>query len=73
VLSPDMTLEQFRMLLTKAHLQVVGGPGESGVWSLAPAADATNLATEAAVRELRESAQVRFAEPIDAGARAPRP
>ncbi len=73
VLSPSMTLEQLRVLLVTAHLQVVAGPGEAGVWSLAPADNAATVATEAALRELRGSAQVRFAEPIGSGAgNAPR-
>ena len=74
VLAPEMTLEQFRHLLGEAHLQVVAGPGEAGVWSLAPADDANVVATESALRELRGSVQVRFAEPIGggvAGARSP--
>lgn len=70
VLAPEMTLDQFRGLLREAHLQVVGGPGEAGAWSLAPAEDAGVMATEAALRELRGSPQVRFAEPI-IGAAAP--
>lgn len=73
VLAPGMTLEQFRVLLNNAHLQVVAGPGEAGVWSLAPAEDATTAATEAALRELRGNPQVRFAEPIGAGVRASPP
>jgi hypothetical protein len=70
VLSPNMTLEQLRTLLKGAHLQVVAGPGESGVWSLAPAEDADVLATETALRELRNSPDVRFAEPINGALRA---
>jgi hypothetical protein len=73
VLAPGMTLEQFRVLLNNAHLQVVAGPGEAGVWSLAPTEDATTVATEAALRELRGNPQVRFAEPIGAGAHASPP
>jgi hypothetical protein len=74
VLAPEMTLDEFRHLLEQAHLQVVAGPGEAGVWSLAPADDANVAATESALRQLRGSAQVRFAEPIGgaaAGARSP--
>jgi hypothetical protein len=71
VLAPEMTLSQFRGLLESAHLQVVAGPGESGVWALAPAQDADSAATEAALRQLRDSPQVRFAEPINGGAHAP--
>jgi hypothetical protein len=73
VLSPSMTLEQFRVLLNGAHLQVVAGPGESGVWSLAPAEDAGAAATDTALRELRQSPSVRFAEPIGDAARARSP
>ena len=73
VLSSSMTLEQLRVLLNTAHLQVVAGPGEAGVWSLGPAESAAAVATEAALRELRGSPQVRFAEPIDSGVQAPSP
>jgi len=73
VLAPDMTLEQFRVLLRDAHLQVVAGPGESGVWSLAPAEDADSVATDGALRELRRNPSVRFAEPINGAARARAP
>jgi len=71
VLSPDMTLEQLHVLLNTAHLQVVAGPGESGVWSLAPAGNAATLVTEGALMRLRESPQVRFAEPIGNEAHTP--
>jgi hypothetical protein len=64
VLSQDMTLEQLHVLLNTAHLQVVAGPSDSGVWSLAPVDNAAAVATEGALRQLRESRQVRFAEPI---------
>jgi len=73
VLTPGMTLEQFQVLLKGAHLQVVAGPGESGVWSLAPAEDADSVATDAALRELRQSPSVRFAEPIGSAVRARSP
>lgn len=68
VLAPEMTLDEFRRLLAETHLQVVAGPGDAGVWSLAPADDASVAVTESALRELRGSAQVRFAEPINAAA-----
>ena len=73
VLAPEMTLDQFRILLNGAHLQVVAGPGEAGVWSLAPAEDASTVATDAALRELRESPHVRFAEPINGATHAHSP
>jgi hypothetical protein len=71
VLSQDMTLEQLNDLLNSAHLQVVAGPSEAGVWSLAPADNAATVANEGALRRLRESRQVRFAEPINNQAHAP--
>lgn len=73
VLTPDMTLGQFRALLSNAHLQVVAGPGNAGVWSLAPTEDVDTFAAEASLRELRASAQVRFAEPVNGGAKARSP
>jgi len=73
VLAPEMTLDQFRVLLNEAHLQVVAGPGEAGVWSLAPAEDANLAATDAALRQLRQSPQVRFAEPISGALHAQSP
>jgi hypothetical protein len=71
VLSGDMTLEQLHDLLNSAHLQVVAGPSEAGVWSLAPADNAATVANEGALKRLRGSSQVRFAEPINSQAGAP--
>lgn len=68
VFSQDMTLEQLHVLLKTAHLQVVAGPSEAGVWSLAPADNAASMATDTALQELRGSQQVHFAEPISSGA-----
>jgi hypothetical protein len=65
VLAPGVRLEQFGTMLRAAHLQVVAGPSEAGVWSLAPAEDATSIATETALRALRGNPQVRFAEPLE--------
>jgi hypothetical protein len=71
VLAPGVRLEQFGTMLRAAHLQVVAGPSEAGVWSLAPAEDATSIATETALRALRGNPQVRFAEPLEPGDHAP--
>jgi hypothetical protein len=73
VLAPGMTLEQLRVLLNAAHLQVVAGPGDAGIWSLAPITDATTAATEGTLRELRRDPHVRLAEPIITGSRASAP
>jgi hypothetical protein len=71
VLAPGVRLEQFGSMLRAAHLQVVAGPSEAGVWSLAPAEDATSIATETALRALRGNPQVRFAEPLELGDHTP--
>jgi hypothetical protein len=68
VLAPDTTLPQMQSLLTAAHLQVVAGPSEAGVWSLGPAGDSNQAATAIALRQLRADPSVRFAEPIAAAA-----
>ena len=67
VFAPNMTLAELRAVLATAHLQVVSGPSDADVWSLAPAGESTRSATDAAVRALRSSSSVRFAEPIGAG------
>jgi hypothetical protein len=51
-------------MLAAAQLQVRAGPSEVGVWTLGPARDSDRAATETALRELRASAQVRFAEAL---------
>lgn len=66
VFAPTMTLAELRAVLANARLQVISGPSDADVWSLAPAGDSTRTATDAAVRALRASANVRFAEPIGA-------
>jgi len=66
VLAPTMTLAELRGALASARLQVVSGPSDAYVWSLAPAGEPTRAATDAAVRALRATAGVRFAEPISA-------
>jgi hypothetical protein len=64
VFAPTMTVAELHTALNSARLQVVSGPSEAGVWSLGPAGDSTREATEAALRALRASPNVRFAEPI---------
>jgi hypothetical protein len=66
VFVPQMTIAQLHAVLAAAHLQVVAGPSAAGVWSLGPATDSNRAATETALRQLRSSSDVRFAEPVDA-------
>lgn len=64
VFSPDMSIGNVQALLTAAGLQVHSGPSSAGVWSLEPARDSNRSATQSALRELRDSPDVRFAEVI---------
>jgi hypothetical protein len=64
VFAPDLTMAQLQAVLAAARLQVRAGPNEVGVWTLGPAGDSNRVATDAALRELRASSQVRFAEAL---------
>ena len=64
VFAPELTMAQLQAVLASARLQVRAGPNEVGVWTLGPAGDSNRAATEAALRELRASSQVRFAEAL---------
>jgi hypothetical protein len=59
VLADDMTLGELRALLAERGMELVGGPGERGVYTLAVRSDAA-----AALAALRAHPQVRFAEPV---------
>jgi hypothetical protein len=64
VFAPDITIAQVQAMLAAARLQVRAGPSDVGVWTLGPAGDSNRAATEAALRELRASSEVRFAETL---------
>lgn len=64
VFAPDVTVGQVQSMLTAARLQVRAGPSEVGVWTLGPAGDSNQAATEAALRALRAQSEVRFAEAV---------
>jgi hypothetical protein len=64
VFAPDLTMAQLQAVLAAARLQVRAGPNEVGVWTLGPVGDSDRAATEGALRELRASSQVRFAEAL---------
>jgi hypothetical protein len=68
VLAPELSLAQLQDLLGESHLQIVGGPSEAGVYSLAPRSLREDLGTPAVLAQLRRHAGVRFAEPVDAAA-----
>jgi hypothetical protein len=64
VFAPDVTIAQMQVMLAAARLQVRAGPSEVGAWTLGPAGDSGQAATEAVLRELRAQSEVRFAEAV---------
>jgi hypothetical protein len=69
VADPAMPVGRLQALLVPLHLQIVGGPSENGVYSLAPVAGPGDVAKQLAV--LRGAPGVRFAEPVGEGAGGP--
>ena len=69
VLAPTLSLGELEDLLGRTRLQIVGGPSEAGVYSLAPLPGAA-APMQPMLAQLRSHPGVRFAEPVDA-ARAP--
>jgi anti-sigma factor RsiW len=64
VFAPNMTIARMQALLGAAGLQVRSGPSSAGVWSLEPAREANRASTQFALRQLRDSPEVTFAEAI---------
>lgn len=64
VLNSTMRLEGMQALLAQTRLQIVGGPTEAGVYSLAPLSAADAAYTGQALAQLRANPDVRFAEPL---------
>ena len=64
VLAPELRLGEMQVLLERSRLQIVGGPSDAGVYSLAPLSSGGD--TQAALALLRAHPGVRFAEPVDA-------
>ena len=63
VFAPDLTLGNLQTMLSTARLSIVDGPTEAGVYTLT--LDDENGNVDAALDGLRQSASVRFAEPIE--------
>jgi anti-sigma factor RsiW len=61
VFAADLPLGELQALLERADLQIVAGPSDVGVYTLAPRPDARQQG--AALERLRADARVRFAEP----------
>lgn len=66
VLASDMRVGELQALLQANALQIVGGPSEAGVYSLAPLGNPADAATglPAQLARLRAMPGVRFAEPV---------
>jgi len=71
VLDPALNLQGMQELLNGFKLQIVAGPTDAGVYSLAPADPAKLGDTAQIVAALRSNANVRFAEPIEANSPKP--
>jgi hypothetical protein len=61
VFAPTVTLSELQGLLDDAHLRIVAGPTEAGVYSLAMTAPQS---IDWSLRQLRGHASVRFAEAL---------
>jgi anti-sigma factor RsiW len=61
VFAAELPLGELQALLERADLQIVGGPTDLGVYTLAPRPDGHH---DAALGLLRGDARVRFAEPV---------
>jgi len=64
VFSPTLPMSELQRLLAKSGLQIVAGPTEAGVYTLAAAAAAERTGSDSALAQLRADPAVRFAEPI---------
>jgi hypothetical protein len=64
VFAPEATTSELQRLLEQSGLQIVAGPTEAGVYTLASTTTATDSRRNAALASLRVSPAVRFAEPI---------
>ena len=72
VFADATTVEELAQITRAAGLTVVAGPTEAGVYTLAPARDASAAALDEALGRLRDDPRVRFAEPVAAPRAAPR-
>jgi hypothetical protein len=68
VFSPSVTVEELTSMVSENRLTIVGGPSDSGVYTLAvqPGED---LPVADAIARLRSDPRVRFAEPVVAASR----
>ncbi len=72
VMAPTLTLGELQALLLRLRLQIVDGPSEAGVYSLAPASAGGEAANAQVLAQLRADPAVRFAEPLARDSGQPR-
>jgi anti-sigma factor RsiW len=64
VFAPTLPMSELQRILDQSGLQIVAGPTESGVYTLATTASAGSSGSDSALAGLRANPAVRFAEPI---------
>ncbi len=64
VLAPSVTVVDLRKLLGSVNAQIVAGPTDAGVWTLAVPYAASSAEFTSAIERLRADAHVALAEPI---------
>jgi hypothetical protein len=62
VIDPSMPARELQRLLVSSHLQILGGPSDSGVYSLGPTSASADVVKQ--LDTLRAASGVRFAEPV---------
>lgn len=67
VFAPTLMLAAMQALLAQEHLQIVAGPGDAGVYTLAPLVAQPDDAFAETLKRLRAQPGVVFAEPIKPG------
>jgi hypothetical protein len=66
VFAPNVTVDELTRIVSETRLTIVGGPSDSGVYTLAvQSGQGTRVAD--AIARLRSDPRVRFAEPVVAG------
>ena len=64
VLAPSVTVADLRKLMGSVNAQIVAGPTDAGVWTLAVPYAASSAEFSSAIERLRADARVALAEPI---------
>jgi hypothetical protein len=64
VLAPSVTVADLRELMRSVNAQIVAGPSDAGVWTLAVPYAASSAEFTSAIERLRADARVALAEPI---------